>query len=384
MLLFGWRTALLSLVSVQVVVIAIALLRAARNRSANRSLAALLIVVVGLLTPFTIGFAGFYDAFPWLSFAPFSIPLAVGPLVYAYSHALVLGRPSRRLPIHLAPALAQFAYQLVCFTFPTPLKDSWDRLGHAPFVDPLVSVGAVVGLAIYSAASLRLLGRYRAGLEQIVGDEHRYAARWLSRAIGAVLIVLVVEIGFQGREFAFGKLSYFGVFGLYLVLAAWALYLAIEGWRHAELTFPRLEALSADPGPAFSREKDWRALGQRWAASTQSEGWWREPELTLPALALRLGINTHHLSRGLNEGLGVNFAGFVNGMRSTAVAQALNNGRREDLLDLAPEAGFNSKASFNRAFKAAYGVSPSEYRRRLGGSQSKFSSPGRVLRRAAS
>lgn len=53
-------------------------------------------VIVGVLTPFTIGFAGAYDAWPWLSFAPFAVPLAVGPLLYGYANALTGGRT----PIH--------------------------------------------------------------------------------------------------------------------------------------------------------------------------------------------------------------------------------------------------------------------------------------------
>lgn len=36
-----------------------------------------------------------------------------------------------------------------------------------------------------------------------------------------------------------------------------------------------------------------------------------------------------------------------------------------DLLQLALNAGFSSKATFNRAFRAAFHLSPSEFRRRL-------------------
>ncbi|HEY6964870.1 MAG TPA: helix-turn-helix domain-containing protein, partial [Erythrobacter sp.] len=64
------------------------------------------------------------------------------------------------------------------------------------------------------------------------------------------------------------------------------------------------------------------------------------------------------------EGLGVNFSTFVNRLRCEDVAGALAEGRGDDLLDLALEAGFSSKASFNRAFRAEYGCTPSEYRSR--------------------
>ncbi len=377
MLVFGWRTAILGLVSLQVLLLAAALLGAPRNRAANRILGGLLVVVVGLLTPFTIGFAGFYDAWPWLSFAPFAVPLAIGPLAWAYSVALTTGRAPRRLRLHLAPAMAQFAYQSACFALPLAAKDFWNDRVHEPFVDPLVSGATLIGMAAYCIAALRRLGRYRAGLAAVVSDEHRYAAGWLGRYLGATIVALAVWSGFQGWEIAFGRLSYFNLMGLYLVLSGLALYLAIEGWRHADLVFPapaRVEATGLEgAGPAG---RDWRLFGERWAERTRREGWWREPDLDLADLAARLGTNTTYLSRALNEGLGVNFAGFVNGLRARAVAEAMVAGEAGDLLSLAFDAGFSSKASFNRAFKSEFGMSPSAWRRAQGSKpQSSPASP---------
>jgi len=388
-LVFGWRTAILGLVSGQVLLIAAALLQPARNRLANRLLAALLVVVVGLLTPFTIGFAGFYDAFPWLSFAPFAISLAVGPLVYGYAHALITGAPPPSFRWHLAPAAGQFLYLSTCFALPLRAKNAWDGLTNA-WADPLISSAAIASLATYSVLSRRLLRRYRAGLGDVVADESRYAARWLGHALAAVLLVVAVEVGYQSWEFVFGRLTYFSVLGLYLTFSALALYLAVEGWRHADLSFPRPAenglaenaTVAGVAGP--TREKDWRELGARWAARIRAEEWWRDPDLTLSSLAARLGVNTNHLSRGLNLGLGVNFATFINQLRADAVADALNAGRREDLLTLALEAGFNSKASFNRAFRAVQGISPSAYRGRRDVSNKEYLGTLSKMRRADS
>ena len=47
------------------------------------------------------------------------------------------------------------------------------------------------------------------------------------------------------------------------------------------------------------------------------------------------------------------------------VARSLEAGSDTMLLDLALEAGFASKATFNRAFMQRYGMSPSTYRARL-------------------
>jgi AraC-like DNA-binding protein len=246
------------------------------------------------------------------------------------------------------------------FLLPMPLKEPWADLALGP-VDRAAWVGSAVGLAAYGIAGLRLLRRYRQLLSAQRSDDHRYAARWLSRALGATLVLLPVWTIYAAWN-AVSPLGYFALMGLHIAIAAFALYLAVEGWRHAALPFPSMAALIPTPSPAPAG-RDWRAQGAAWAATVRREGWAAEPDLSLATLAGRLGTNTGHLSRALNEGLGMAFSGFINGLRCEAVAAAIDGHVDSDLLDLALTAGFGSKASFNRAFQAAYGMAPSDYRR---------------------
>lgn len=358
-LAFGWRTALLLAAFVQLIAIAAALTRPLENRSSNRTLAALLVVLAGIITPWMIGFAGFYDAWPWLSFVPVAVTLAVAPLFWLYVHALLGGRWPDGGAWHLAPALAQFAYLALCFiVLPLPYKNEW--LGRqAPVYNTVTGLGVMAGLAVYGRASLGLITRYRGELSQQVADEHRYALGWLRQALAALFILLAVWTLFGVWDFI-APLGYSGLMGLYVAIAGIALFLGIQGLRHADRRFPMP---SLPPNDAVS-ERDWTSLGREWAATTQAQRWHTDPDLSLALLARRLGTNTGYLSRALNEGLGVNFSTFVNRLRCQSVADALAAGREGDLLDLALDAGFSSKASFNRAFRTEYGCTPSEYRLR--------------------
>ena len=105
-------SAILGLFEAQMLVLAAAI-AVRRPTSAHLYLSGLLIVLTGMLTPFAIGYAGFYDRWPWLSFAPFAVPLAMGPLLYAHLNALVLDRPISHW--HAAVPGAQFTYQAVAF-----------------------------------------------------------------------------------------------------------------------------------------------------------------------------------------------------------------------------------------------------------------------------
>jgi AraC-like DNA-binding protein len=111
--------------------------------------------------------------------------------------------------------------------------------------------------------------------------------------------------------------------------------------------------------------RDWSTQGRLWAEQVAEAGWVRDPDLDITGLARRLGTNTGYLSRALNEGLGLNFSTFVNDLRCRLVVEAMEAGSRQDVLALALDAGFASKASFNRAFRAATGTTPSAYRARV-------------------
>ncbi|WP_294329227.1 helix-turn-helix domain-containing protein [uncultured Sphingomonas sp.] len=358
---FGWRTAILAVAAAQLLAIAIGLTRVLANRVANRTLSTLLIVLTGILLPWLIGFAGFYDRWRWLTFAPFQITLAAGPLIWLYANALVTGRWPEKGWRHLAPAAVQAAFLTASFLLPLPVKQRWSDIVHQPY-SIVADLATIAGLAWYGIAGLRLLRRYRALLAGQRSDDTRFAARWLSRAIGATLVLLPVWTGYALWD-AIAPIGYVGLMGLYVAIAAFGLYLAIEGWRHAALPFPHLDDLAiAEPAPP---PRDWGRLGELWAAKVAAERWHCDPDLSLGVLARRLGTNTNHLSRAVNEGLGVNFSSFIGRMRAETVAAALRDGSSADLLDLALEAGFSSKASFNRAFLATFGQTPSAYRRHV-------------------
>jgi AraC-like DNA-binding protein len=359
---FGWRTATLTVAFVQLLLIASALTRALHNRSANRIMACLLIVLAGIITPWMIGFAGFYDKWRWLTFAPLQITLAAGPLFWLYVHALVTDSLPKDTTRHLVLPTIQFLFYLGSFLLPMPIKERWVDMVSLP-IDIITGILLIAGLAGYGWASLQLLRRYRKALAEARSDDHRYAARWLQAALGALCLMLIIWTIYLFWDLI-SPLGYKGLMGLYIAIAIFALYLGIEAWRHTALPFPTLESLrpAADPLPP---SKDWKALGEGWVQKLRMEGWDQDPELSLPLLARRLGTNTGHLSRAINEGLGLSFSDLINGLRARRVAAMIDEARNGDLLDLALEAGFSSKASFNRAFAATLGMPPSAYRKRL-------------------
>jgi AraC-like DNA-binding protein len=146
-------------------------------------------------------------------------------------------------------------------------------------------------------------------------------------------------------------------------------YISVTGWTFAQrsgVDFERIKqreqameksATTKTPFPKAEMEARKTALLQFF--DTQQP--WLDPELTLSQLAAQTGMNASQLSFLLNTGFEKNFNDFVNSYRVAAVEAQKNNPAYAhlSLLGIAFECGFNSKATFNRAFKKITGRTPS-------------------------
>jgi AraC-like DNA-binding protein len=363
---FGPWSLTLALASIHGLVVAGLLLRTARNCLANRCLAALLVLCVLQITPYTIGYAGFYDAWPWLTFAPFFWQLGCGPLIWLYARQL--GEPAlpARWGVHFVPLGVQVAYYAILFVQPLDAKWAWNDAMHTPWILPLQNIAAGVSLLAYLVAAWRSYRTYQWRLDATSGAREEFRLGWLRAYLATTAVTVAIAIGFGLVHVFVRPLSYFDEFPLYVVFALLVYALGVGGLRHADDRYPVAGDISTAAGDDAARDKDWRALGETYRAQFAREGWWREPDIDLATTARRLGTNSNYLSRALNEGLGESFSDFVNRQR-VAAAQARLAGPG-DVLAIGLDVGFGSKASFNRVFKALTGHTPSAWRRANGGS----------------
>lgn len=346
--------------AVQAAMLAVALWRRPANVPANRVLSFWLALVAADLAVKALHMAspgaGFAPAFGFVRLLPF----AYAPLFFVYVRSLTTGRaPGSRALVHGGWFLLVLAWAAWCWLSGTPLPadGSWD----ARWFDPLL-----FGVAFaYLAAAALEIRRYRAWLRARRSDADRLSLRWL--AVMAACQFVIWGIAAAHWQLRLPIVDYRLI---YVAVAAWV---CVVGWFSqgqppVVVAQPDgagqadAEATPADPAGDDPRFDD---VAARLATLMSAQAMFREPALTIAQLARRSGYPEYLVSTVINRRLGGNFWDYVNRHRIEAVRACLADaGEGRSILDIAYDAGFTSKSTFNTAFKRIVGETPSAYRRR--------------------
>ncbi|WP_167882830.1 helix-turn-helix domain-containing protein [Leptospira yasudae] len=104
-------------------------------------------------------------------------------------------------------------------------------------------------------------------------------------------------------------------------------------------------------------------LETRLESLMEKEKLYLQEDLDLSTLAEKLDLKSYQLTEYLNSRKGMNFSKFINAYRVQEAAKLLKTEEGANILSVAYRSGFNSKATFNLAFKSVFGTSPREYLR---------------------
>jgi AraC-like DNA-binding protein len=114
--------------------------------------------------------------------------------------------------------------------------------------------------------------------------------------------------------------------------------------------------------PVILNRED-REVKQKLDAIMKQEKLFLNPSLNLHTLSCKLNCSSKELSRIINSAHTGNFRDYINSYRIEEVLRQLHqkDQSRFSILGIAFDAGFNSKSSFYRVFKAYTGKTPTEH-----------------------
>lgn len=369
------RSAVLFVCILQGVVFAALLFwRSRQNKSWADFWLALLLVFLcsSLVTPF-VGFANVYDRNQWLTYFPFNNPYVYGVLIYFYVLSLTDSkrRFERRDSLLFVPAVVFLVFRLALFWQTLEFKDWFNENYYVPVAGPIVFVTEFVLNVIFLGFALKHYRKYRRWLDENFSDTERIKFDWLRNFLYIFTFVFVLGGVFDFTDSFVFSLSYIQYFYFELVLALVTYYLAIAGYLRSatiELNFaPQIETKEIEPRKTLLANDDLGKLKTRLQKLMQTEKPFLNSQLSLADLSKKLGVNSTILSHVVNQGFGKNFNDFINEYRVREIVGKLKEENSHDptLLGVAFDCGFNSKATFNRAFKKVTGSTPKEFQNNL-------------------
>lgn len=304
-----------------------------------------------------------YEWLPHLAYQGTKLIYLGGPLLYFYTRTRC-GKAafSKKDLLHLLPAGALSLFIFFSFDIMSGAEKLEVLHNKTSLIDPVSSALLLYGYylqqIIYIVASLRLVkktvGVDLAWLRFVL---YGFVVVWLFDVAMVALKVFAAELAVQyyplleavSRTYTFAYINIF----------------VFKGLMKPELFHGEEEVTLAakyEKSPLTEFEKV--QMLQHLREYMMSQKPHLSPELTVTQLAKKLDVAPKSLSQVINEKVGQNFYDFVNGYRIEEAKSKLINPPDEKItvLEVLYDVGFNSKSSFNTAFKKATGMTPSQFR----------------------
>jgi AraC-like DNA-binding protein len=103
-------------------------------------------------------------------------------------------------------------------------------------------------------------------------------------------------------------------------------------------------------------------IRQKLDTAMHRDALYRESLLSLRSLSARLGEKPHYVSQVINQDLETTFYEFVNRHRVIQAGRQIVDDPARSVLEIALAVGFNSKSTFNAAFRRHFGLTPRQFR----------------------
>lgn len=345
-----------------------------REKSTSSKWLALFIFLGGLyVSPFMLGYAGWYSIKQYrefLFFMPMQQLFMIGPVLYFYCKSLfnenfVLKKKDW---LHFLPAIAYGLYSLIVFITDKWVLDSFYFYadGRDMDLDFWYQFTGLLSMLFYLVLSLDQYRKYRKITEQEVSFADDIAFTWMEHFMVAFGVILLLRVLFFILNPEWGEFG--SKYWYYLCFSVLSFYIAITGYSHTVKASLKFNLGTIDLRSQSGEGEDASALDKNeWGAKINSlfenEGLYKDAGLTLTDVANRLQTNRNIVSGVINQEFRMNFNDFVNKKRVEAVIKRLERleHKKSTLLGIALDCGFNSKATFNRAFKKQIGLTPKQF-----------------------
>jgi len=284
--------------------------------------------------------------------------------------------------LHFLPGLALFIFFLFDFYFLDANRkiEYYRTVSHSPTFIFYVSETLInISAPIYTVFSIIQLRKHK----KRIGDNFSYTEKidldWLRNILYVLTITSVFAIGLYFISDLYRIIPvWFGDNILFIVIIICVFYLGYYSIKQTSIYSlePELDKLShkretSIVAPKYEKsglsDVDSKKIFNDLLNIMKEKELYLEPELKLTNVAEEMNVPGHHISQVISKHTSSNFYHFINEYRVNSVIEQLKDDQHKEytLLSIAFGSGFNSKTSFNTAFKKISGLTPSQFIKKM-------------------
>ncbi|EAQ42861.2 AraC family transcriptional regulator [Polaribacter sp. MED152] len=350
------------------------------KNKASKWLSFFLFLCALYISPYMLGYANWYSnkiTREILFFVPFMQVLLIGPVIYFYTKTLLNNqfKIAKKDWIHFIPAILYLLYSLIVFITDKLILDEFYFYadGRDKDLANWYQIVGVISMSFYLIFSLKHYANYKKLVFEKVSFADSILFQWIQNFLIAFLSILILRVLLFILNPEWGEFG--SQFWHYIVFSIVVFYISINGYANAvKMSF--LGDINSESVAIFSEsiieekpkqetinQKEIEFWKQKILQLIEKEKIYTNAKLTLSDVSKLLETTPKTISKSINSGFEMNFNDFINKFRIEAVKEKLEKGehKKSTLLCIAFDCGFNSKATFNRAFKKSTGLSPKDY-----------------------
>lgn len=335
------------------------------NKKANSILSLLLIAATVMLLGRFLYFEYFNELVFLVSIGVDAVIFLFGPLFYLYTHRLLFHKDSKTSFSwhHFIP----FGTMLLLFgaiaMIYTP-STYWEAFQEGKL--NLLFLG-IAGIAlilntIYLLRSFQLLQKFKTTEKKVFSFEQGPLRYLFAFHLAFATCLLLWWFSYINWAFFDTFYTYIGYDGVWIAISVCIYVVGYFSLKQPELfRIPLIEKRIEKKDRLSSEEVT--LLEKKLNSLMTNERLFLENDLTLQQVALRLKTSTNNVSWLLNKVYQTTFYDFINGYRIKEFIAKVKNEEhlQHTILALSMDVGFNSKSTFNKAFKQTMKDTPSNF-----------------------
>lgn len=306
----------------------------------------------------------------WLGFVGF----AYGPLIFLFTRTVLY--TDRRMVnkdfLHFIPVIAYLLCVAILY-LPKNIAEKKEiyvqMMEQQTWQDLVISISSFLSIAIYLFLSYMLYKQYGSRLRDQFSRLEDKRFGWVQHVLFGFIALVLISIVLQVINSLFDSSDLFRPMAIVslcfmLVFIMTSIY---RGLKY-DVSFEGISAQvaqSLENKPKMELTQKERELLTQLKSVMEGEQLFLEPDVNLHTLANKMDLPDRQVSKLLNSGLNQSFFDFINAYRIKHVQSLLKEQPEMTIMEIMYRAGFNSKSSFNTAFKKHTGLTPSKYRKSI-------------------